>query len=126
MKTPILSIAWFLIGLAIGGYVGYRYYESHVASEAVQQMVKTRESSDHEKAARAVLAIEMIESGDTQQALRLLSYPIGTYYSEYADIRRHDEHSTNLIARIEQLAKTNAIVASRIVEAITNSRSKMP
>jgi hypothetical protein len=126
MRTSIASTASLLLGLLLGGYAGHRFYERQVTNEAVHQMLQAAESSERERAARAVLAIEMIESDDTQQAVRLLSRPIASYYAQYADIRRHDEHSTNLIARIEQLAKTNAIVASRIAEAVTNSRSGMP
>lgn len=124
MRKLFASAISLLIGLAIGSYAGSRYSERHVWSVAVQQMMQEREESAYERAARAVLVINAVEAGDRQEILRSLSYPIALYYSQYADIRRHDQHSTNLIDRIEQLAKTNAIVASRIEEVKTNLPSK--
>ena len=115
MKPLIISTASLLVGVAIGCYVGYSYCDRHVTNEAVEQMLQGMESSDGEHAARAVRVIELIDSGENQKAVQMLSRPIADYYSSYA-IHAGIDREQKTRAMIEQLASTNKIVA----DAITN------
>ena len=81
--------------------------------------------ADAEHAARAVRAVQFIELGDTQRAVQLLSGPIAHYYSLYGDDHRNDQRS-KVRALIEQIARTNQVVAARIAEASTNTQFKTP
>ena len=84
-------------------------------------MVDGSESSDGEHAARAIRAIQLIQSGETQQAVQLLSGPIANYYSEYGASGVNDRRS-KLRSLVEELAKTNQLVAARLAEASSNSQ----
>jgi hypothetical protein len=114
MKLLLTTCVALLIGLAVGAYVGYRSYDRHVANEALQQLVESGESSDRERAARAVRAIEMIEAGKGSEAVELLSRPIADYYRLYASGSHNDEGTRKVLAMIEQLASTNAMVSNAI------------
>ena len=46
MKTCVASVIFLLVGLAVGFYIGYRDYQKHIASEAVQQLVESTESGE--------------------------------------------------------------------------------
>jgi len=122
MKTFLASVASLILGLGLGWY-----FEHHRAgrekTEIVQQMVEGGESSDREHAARAARAIQFIDSGQPQEAERLLSGPIARYYSEYGELSTNERRS-KLRSLIEELAKTNQVVAARIAEAATNSQTK--
>jgi hypothetical protein len=118
MKTLLATGISLFLGLGIGWYIGHRqafYYVPETTREAVAGI----ESSDGEKAARAVRAIQAIDSGDAQGAVQLLSHPIAHYYLLYSDIDTNDRRK-RMIALIEQLARTNQIVAARIAEFSTN------
>ena len=75
MKTVIASAVSLILGPGLGWY-----FEHHRAEREktgiVRQMVEGGESSDGEHAARAARAIQFIESGEPQEAVRLLSGPI--------------------------------------------------
>jgi hypothetical protein len=77
------------------------------------------ESSEGEQAARAVRAIQAINSGDAKGAVQLLSHPIAYYYLLYSDLDTNDRRK-RMITMIEQLARTNQVVAARIAEFSTN------
>ena len=111
--------------MALGWYCGH-YRAEREKTEIVQEMVQGIESSDAERAARAVGAIQSIEAGEPQHAVQLLSTPIAHYYSLYAVAGRKDERSAKLRASIEQLAATNQLVAARIAEVSNTSRIKTP
>jgi hypothetical protein len=118
MKILLASIIALFLGLGIGWSIGHRqafYYVPEIAREAVAGI----ESSDGEEAARAVRAIEAIDSGDTQRAVQLLSHPIAHYYLVYSDLDRNDRRR-RMTAMIEQLARTNQIVAAQIAASSTN------
>jgi hypothetical protein len=114
MRTFIPSLICLLVGLSAGFFVGYRYYERHITSEATQQMIQGMESSQRLAAARGVRAIELIQSGQTQQAIRMFSVPVADFYSWYAPLAHNDEETKKLLVWIEQAASTNAAVASAI------------
>ena len=119
MKIFIELAVCLVVGLAMGFYVGYRYYEWHITNEAVQLMTEQRESSDGEHAAEAVRVIELIGSGDSSNAVRMLSTPIANYYQWYA-VYADTDRERKLRAFIEQLASTNQVVADAILS--TNYR----
>ena len=113
MKALIASVVCLAIGLAVGFFVGYRYYERHITNEAVKQMLDGMESADGERAAEATCVIELIDSGDRSNAVRILSRPIANYYQWYA-IHADTDRERRLRAMIEQLASTNQVVADAI------------
>jgi hypothetical protein len=118
MKIILATVIALFLGLGIGWYIGHRqafYYVPETTREALAGI----ESSDGEKAARAVRAIQAIDSGDAQGAVQLLSHPVAYYYLLYSDINTN-ERRRRMIAMIQQLARTNQIVAARIAEFSTN------
>jgi hypothetical protein len=125
MKKRIAYSMSLLLGLVIGWYIEHRRAE-HEKTKIVSQMVQDTEDFERERAARAARAIQLIDSGDKQQAVQLLSTPIAYYYSLHADAGRKDDRSTKVLALIEQLARTNQVVAARIAESSNAARIKTP
>jgi hypothetical protein len=116
MKTLIASFVSLLLGLALGWYIEHRHAE-HEKADIVKQMLDGNESFYGEHAARAVRVIELIESGQNQEAVQRLSGPIADYYDFYVIHAGTDtDRERKLRAMIEELASTNQIVA----DAITN------
>ncbi len=76
-------------------------------------MMQEMEASDGEHAAEATRVIELIESGDSSNAVRKLSRPISDYYHWYA-VHADTDRELKLRALIEQLASTNQVVADAI------------
>jgi hypothetical protein len=120
MKTLIAISLSMLLGLAIGWYSARGYFD-HQKAQIVEQMVEGDESSDRERALRAVRAIESIESGNTEQAVQILSTPVAHYYTVYAEAGSKEERRAETRALIEQLARTNHVVAVRLAEVSSNS-----
>ena len=114
MKTIITSTVSLLIGLSIGCFGAYRYYEKHISKEAMQRMVDGGESSDALIAATSIRAIGFIESGQTQKAVETLSRPIAHYYSTYPTSTFTSEEHLKLRATIDELARTNQTVAAQL------------
>ena len=112
MKTLFGSIVSLMLGLVIGWYVEHKH-SGREGDEAAAQFMQATKSSDREQEARDVRAIELIESGETQKAVQLLSRPIGYYYYLYAA-----DVDTNLDlkarAMIDRLASSNQIVAAEM------------
>jgi len=115
MKALIVSIVCLTVGLAIGFVAGYHYYERNITSQATRQMMQLMDSGNRLQAARGVRAIELIQSGDTQQAIQMFSIPVAGFYSEYAHLSNNDEETRKLLVWIEQAASTNTAVASAIL-----------
>jgi hypothetical protein len=122
MKRLIACGVCLLVGLAVGGYFGYHYHDRQVTNEAVKLMLDGGETSEAEHAARATRAIELIESGEPQKAVELLSRPIAYYYSLYAD-HADTERRRRLCAMIAQLVSTNKIVAEQITNEMSYSQA---
>jgi uncharacterized protein (UPF0261 family) len=121
MKALIAPAVSLLVGLVAGCYIGYGYYEKHLTNEAAEQMVQEVESSDRLEAANAVRAIGLIESGETQKAVQLLSRPLVDYYYIYAiHAGTNDGQAERLRAQIEQLAGSNQVVATEITNQMSN------
>jgi len=70
MKLLITCVVSLLSGLAIGWHLRGHHAE-HEAAEIVQQMVQMSESLDAAEAARDARAIDLVGSGDAQQARRV-------------------------------------------------------
>jgi hypothetical protein len=119
MKTPFASVVSLLLGVAIGWYAERRHAE-HEMTQIVQQMVEGGESCDRERAVRAVRAIQFIQSGEIQQAVHILSTPVAHYYTLYTEAGNKEERRAETRALIEQLARTNQVVAARIAEVSSN------
>jgi hypothetical protein len=120
MKTCVASIIFLLVGLAVGFYIGYRDYQKHIASAAIRQLVESGESSDALLASMSARAISLIDSGQGQQAVQMLSSPIAHYYYIYASTTFTNEQRLKLRALIDGLASTNQIVAAQIARAMSD------
>jgi uncharacterized protein YneF (UPF0154 family) len=125
MKALIASIVCLVVGLAVGVFVGHRSYERHITNEAVQQMLSGMESSQRLEAMMSIRAISLAESGDTQHVAQIFSPLIASFYSEYAPMTHNDKRTRDLLARIEQLSRSNQVVAAQI-EAETDAFFQLP
>ncbi len=122
MKKCIASVIFLMVGLAVGFYAGNRSYHKHVADEAVQQLVESGESSDALMAATSARAISLIDSDQDQQAVEMLSYPIGRYYYLYASSEFTNAQRLKLRAVIDALASSNQVVAAHIAKKLSDKR----
>jgi hypothetical protein len=125
MKTVIASVVSLVLGLGLGWYIEH-HRSQREKTEIVQQTVEGGEAADRERALRAVRTIQSIESGDRQKAVQLLSTPIAHYYTLYTEPGTKEEKRSETRAVIEQLAKTNQIVAARIAELSSNLQVRTP
>jgi hypothetical protein len=113
MKTLITFFIALLLGLGLGWVFTLRHADHEVA-DAVVTMEGPIESGDREHALRAIRAIQLIESGESSNAIQLISVPIATYYHFYAGLPHNDERTKAVLAQIEQLASTNTLIADEI------------
>ena len=113
MKIIIISLISLLVGVGIGWYFGYTRPIAKANRDARQEMLAT-ESDDWEAALFAVKAIPLIESGDTQKAVRWLVSPIGSYYRVYGPLAGTNEDRLKMLTMIKQLASTNSAVDAEI------------
>src|ERR1035438_3711183 len=123
MKVLITTAISLLAGLSMGFYVGYKYCDRHSTNEAVLAMVERDESSDALMAAISGHAIGLIESGQDQAAVQLLSGPVVRYYYFFATSTFTNEHRSKMRSMIEQLANTNQIVAAQIARAMKHGET---
>jgi len=122
MKTCVTSVIFLLVGLGVGFYIGYRDYQKHIASEAIQQMVESGESPEALLASMSARTISLIDSGQGQQAVQMLSFPIAHYYYLYASSTFTNEQRLKLRALIDGLASTNQIVAAQIAKEMSDKK----
>jgi hypothetical protein len=122
MKICITSIVAVLVGLVIGFCIGNRSYHKHIADEALQQMVEQMESSDALMASMSARTISLIDSGQEQQAVQMLSFPIASYYYIYASSEFTNAQRLKLRALIDGLATTNQIVAAQIAKKMKDKK----
>src|ERR1700722_2003251 len=113
MKTFIASVVFLLLGIAIGCYIAYRYCDRQRNNVAMQQMVDSMESSDALLASVSANTIRLIDSGQDQQAVQMLSFPIASYYYIYASSEFTNAQRLKLRAMIDNLASTNQVVAAQ-------------
>jgi hypothetical protein len=119
MKTVLATTVSLVLGFALGWAIEQHRAQREM-TRIVQQMLEAGESADSEQAARAARVIQCIESGQPQEAVRLLSGPIAGYYATYGTAGTNDRRA-KLLSLIEDLARTNQAVAARLAEAATNS-----
>jgi hypothetical protein len=124
MRTVFASTVCLIIGLGLGWYFE-RHRAEREKTEIVQLMVEASESSDGADAARSARAIQFINSGQPKEAVQLLSGPVAHYYSVYGALSANERRS-KVRSLIDELARTNQVVAARIAEAATNSQIKTP
>jgi hypothetical protein len=124
LMVAAIALGFFVGRFHAGSYAQHRDAE-HEVTEAIDLAVQGTETSAALQATLGVRAIEFIDSGDTQQAVQLLSGPIARYYTLYP-LGRNDERSEKLRGLIEELARTNQVVAARITEISNMSSLKKP
>ena len=83
-------------------------------------MVESIESHNALMAAMSARTISLIDSGQDQKAVQMLSFPIASYYYVYASSEFTNPQRLKLRAMIDDLAKSNQIVAATIAEEISN------
>ena len=121
MKTLIASIVSLLVGLAVGYCIGYRYYENHVMTGDVEIMTQAMNSSERLDAHSAIIAIQLIQSGENQKAVRFLCRPIADYYYMYtSDGWPKDQRSVKVRDMIRQFITTNIVVADEMAKRKAN------
>jgi len=123
-SAPFFALFVFFCGNSISGF-GFTLRASvlervsplalsHRTSKASQQMVQLMDSDSRLEAARGVRAIELIQSGDTQQAIQMFCIPVADFYAGYARLPHNDDKTKKLLSWVEQIVSTNAIVAGAI------------
>lgn len=123
MKTFVTFLISLLLGLALGVYIGYRYCYRHTSNQAMQAMVESLESHDALLASMNANTIRLIDSGQDQMAVQMLSLPIASYYYVYASSRFTNEQRLKLRDMIDGLASTNQVVAAEIANHMSNKPS---
>jgi hypothetical protein len=119
MRTIISSVFCLALGAAIGWYIE-RNHEEHVLTEGLAQGVQAIERCKAAEAARDVRAVTLIQSGENDKAVRFLSTPIAHYYYIYSTTALEDRWGSELRVLIEELVKTNEIVADEMNSYKTN------
>ena len=87
-------------------------------------MVEGSETSDRLLAVMAARAIQMVESGQSQQAVQMLVSPVAHYYTVYTGAGTAEGRRAETRALIDRLASTHPVVAAKIAELSTDSQSK--
>jgi hypothetical protein len=70
----------------------------------------------------SVHTIGLIDSGQDQNAVRMLSFPIAHYYYIYASSTFTNEQRLKLRELIDGLARTNQIVAAQIAKEMSEKK----
>ncbi len=131
MKRLLQFAACLFLGVAIGWYWGYSrptlkmfhvYRDVQKASglsdaemadygKQVPEAFAAIKREDESVALVALRGIEILDRGDTGAAKKHLAYWVGSYYRVY-----QSNGDSNLIARIERAATTNAEIAAAMVK----------
>lgn len=113
MKTLIAFFVALLLGLAAGSVFTLRRADHEVAA-VVTRMQQPYEASERLEAVRSIRAIELIQAGESSNAVLLLSQPIANYYYFYSKLTNNDQRTRATLAWIERFASTNRSVADEI------------
>jgi hypothetical protein len=118
MKIIVTSLISLLVGIGVGWHFGHTIPAAQVVKKSA---LKTDDywhdplaPVEFSTAALATETIGYIDSGETQRAIEHLSVPIAHYYTEFAYHPSTNDDLIKLRDSIEQLARTNAVVAARI------------
>ena len=112
--------AWtaFILGLLVGSALGWLLGSSHATAkgrEKADEAVRWREEVDIALAADyALIAIPMVERGDTNAAVERLSRLVAVYYDGYASKSGTNEMRVRGKRVIEEMARTNQILTRMI------------
>lgn len=117
MKARITVGVALAAGLIAGWYWGHQQARS-AAPELVEQMLRLTESYDAATAVRNVRVIELIDAGETQQAIAMLCPPIAHYYYVYEIAGPAAEQRAKVRGAIATLVATNKIVAERLTNHV--------
>lgn len=121
MKALIASVVSLLVGSVVGCSIGYTYCERHELRDDVELMTQSMRSSERLDALSAIFAINLIQSGENQKAVRFLCRPIADYYYMYTMPGwPTDERSVKTRNMIQQLITTNRIVADEMTNRMAN------
>lgn len=117
MKTCVASIVFLLAGLAGGYFAGYHRGKDYTTSMAWAASLQSYIQNDAAAASVSVRAVELIDSGQNQEAIQELAVPIGHFYYLYT-VGAYTNIGVDMMlrARIEQLASTNQIIAAQIAK----------
>ena len=85
----------------------------------LQQKTDDYELSAAAAATYAVDATTCIDSGETQKVVQFLSFPIAHYYVVFAHHPSTNAGQLKLRARIDELARTNQVVAAQIAKEMS-------
>ena len=119
MKIIITSLVSLLVGVAVGWYVGY----TRPIAKADRHVWQELQDADDESGRAALYsmgAIQMIDAGEPQKAVQVLSVPIADFYVLSTLNPSTNEFRLKIRDLIERLARTNQVVAVQIKEASTN------
>ena len=112
MKIIVISLFSLLVGLALGWYLGYVQPNTKANREAMRQFAIS-DADDTMAATVAYRTFMLYDAGETQKAMQSLAWPVGVYY-RYNKMQPLTEERSNFLAKIEQLASTNQVVATEI------------
>ena len=88
----------------------------------MQAMVEGMESHEALMASMSARTISLIDSGQDQQAVQMLSFPIASYYYVYASSEFTNAQRLKLRALIDGLARSNQVVASQIATEMKDKK----
>jgi len=118
-KRDIISLVSLLVGIGVGWFVASRpnaklTRHTRDLEMTFDSLVNVQEICMGGMASLSANAIQCIDSGKTQEAVQWLSFPIANYYRDYGSLAGTNTQRIKLVARIEQLARTNQTVAALI------------
>ncbi len=112
MKFIIIALFSLLVGVGIGWHFGYTRPNAKADREAMKEFT-AMDADDTKAAVVAYRTFMLYDAGETQKAMQALASPIGLYY-RYNKMQPLTEERSNFLAKIEQLASTNQVVATEI------------
>jgi hypothetical protein len=113
VRTIISSVICLALGVTIGWYIE-RNHREQVLTEGLAQGLQAIERCEAVEAARNVHAVTLIQSGQNDKAVQFLATQIAHYYNIYSGTALEDTNGPRLRILIEELVKTNEIVAAEM------------
>ena len=113
MRLAVAFTCGLVVGLAIGWFTGY-IHPRNAATRRAMRFVDRAEPEFHGEAVYAIKAVQLIEAGDSNSAVKVLAGPIASYYRFYASQPGTNEHRLRARAVIDEMARTNSTIADRI------------